>query len=91
MVSCVITLVTRGRSGEWIRKIHKYFGERPFTYKDITKKIPDFSGGSLARMREANVIRLKNRKKRAIGMTKKQPSVWVFTTEALFVLQRIGK
>lgn len=88
MVSCVVTMVTRGRSGEWIQKIHKYFGERPFTCKDIFKRIPEFSGGSLARMREANVIRLKNRKKRAIGMTTKQPSVWMFTTEALFVLQR---
>ena len=89
MVSCVVTMVTRGRSGEWIQKIHKYFGSKPFTCKDILKKLPEFSGGSmLAQMRSANVIRLETRKKRAVGMRKDAPSVWVFTTEALFVLQR---
>jgi len=81
-------MVTRGRSGEWIQKIHKYFGSKPFTCKDILKKLPEFSGGSmLTQMRNA-VIRLLNRKKRAVGLSTKKPSVLVFTTEALFVLQR---
>lgn len=53
------------------------------------KKVPDFSGGSmLTAMRSANVIKLVNRKKRAIGMKTNKPSVWVFTTEALFILQK---
>jgi len=89
MTSYTSILITRGQSSIWIQQIYKYFGKKPFTCKEITKKIPDFSGGSmLTQMREANVIRLENRKKRAIGMRKDSPSVWVFTTEALFVLQK---
>jgi hypothetical protein len=89
MTSCTSVLITKGQSSIWIQKIYKCFGKTPFTCKDITEKIPDFSGGSmLTQMREANVIRLKNRKKRAIGMRKDTPSIWVFTTEALFILQR---
>jgi hypothetical protein len=82
-------MITKGQSSIWIQKIYKCFGKKPFTCQDIIDEIPDFSGGSmLTRMREANVIRLKNKKKRAIGMRTGIPSVWVFTTEALFILQK---
>jgi hypothetical protein len=82
-------MITRGQSSIWIEKIYKYFGQKPFTCKKIMRKIPDFSGGSmLTAMRSANVIRLVNRKNRAVGMRKDNPSVWVFTTEALFLLQK---
>lgn len=89
MTSCTSVMITRGQSSIWIEKIYKYFGKKPFTCQAVVKKIPDFSGGSMiTAMRSANVIRLENKKKRAVGMRTDKPSVWVFTTEALFILQK---
>jgi len=88
MVSCIITMVSRGDSSVWIQKIYQYFKHKPFTCKDITDRLPEFNKATLTAMRNSNVIRLLNRKKRAVGLSTKKPSVWVFTTEALFVLQR---
>lgn len=71
-----------------IKKIYEHFGEEPFTCKDVINKVPEFRKALITMMHNTNVIRLVNRKKRAVGISKKNPSMWIFTTEALFVLQR---
>jgi len=73
----------------FVQKLYKYFGNKSFTYKKAIGKIPDFKVSMIRAMHNANVVRLENRKKRAVGISKKNPSVWIFTTEALFLLQKM--
>lgn len=86
-MSYVAIMIKRGESSEWIQKIYRYFGDKPFTCKAITKKIPDFRGSMITAMHNSNVIRLLSGQKRAIGISKKNPSVWIFTSEALCILK----
>jgi len=86
-MSFVSTMIKRGESSEWIQKIYTTFKNKPFTCKAITRKIPQFKKSMITAMHNSNVIKLLNGKRRAIGMSKKNPSVWVFTTEALCVLK----
>jgi hypothetical protein len=86
--SIVGTMVSRGEAAEWVQKLYQKVKNKPFTYKDIRKKIPEFRCSLLTAMHNSNVIKLLNGKKRATGRTKKNPTVWVFTTEALFLLEK---
>jgi len=88
-MSHLSNMILKGDSSIAIQKIYNYFGGKPFTYKKIMRKIPMFKRALITSMRETKVIRLVNRNKRAIGITKKNPSLWIFTTEALFVLQKM--
>jgi hypothetical protein len=89
MVSHVVqAMVSRGESAEWIQRLYHKVKNKPFTYKEITKKVPSFRSSLLTAMRNSNVIKLLNGKKRATGKTKKNPTVWVFTAEALFLLEK---
>jgi hypothetical protein len=82
-------MITRGESSILVQKIYHYCGDKPFTYKKVAKKLPYIKKSLMTAMHNANVVRLENRKKRAVGISKKNPSVWVFTTEALFLLQKM--
>lgn len=84
----VYTMVSRGEAAEWIQKLYQKVKNKPFTYKEIAKKIPHFRIPLLTAMHNSNVIKLLNGHKRATGVSKKNPSVWVFTAEALFVLEK---
>lgn len=86
-MSYVAIMIKRGESSEWIQKVYHYFKNKPFTCKAITKKIPDFRGSMLTAMHNSNVIKLLNGKRRATGISKKNPSIWVFTSEALCILK----
>ena len=88
MTSTIITMVTRGDSAVWVQKIYTKFRAEPFTCKKILKRFPRFNRALLRAMHNANVIRLKNGNKRVTGISKTHPSVWVFSNEALMVLQR---
>jgi hypothetical protein len=89
MVSHVVqAMVSRGDAAEWVQKLYCRVKDKPFTYKDIRTKLPEFKSSLLTAMRNSNVIRLLNGKKRATGKTKKNPTVWVFTAEALFLLEK---
>ena len=81
-------MVCRGIYSERIAKIYKTFNDKSFTYKQITKKIPDFKASYLKAMHDSNVIKLLNGKKKATGLSKKTPPIWIFTAEALFFLQK---
>jgi hypothetical protein len=88
-MSHLSNMITKGDSGIAIQRIYNYFGGKPFTYQKVMKKIPKFKRALITSMRETSVIKLVNGKKRAVGITTKNPSVWVFTTEALFVLRKM--
>jgi hypothetical protein len=81
-------MVSRGDSSIIIQKIYTYFGEKPFTFHQISKKIPQVRPSFLMSMRNSNVVKLVNGKIRSVGRTKKNPSLWRFTAEALIVLQK---
>jgi hypothetical protein len=82
------TMVKRGEYSEWVQKLYLKFGRKPFTYKQALKKIPHFKPSLLNAMRNSHVIKLLDGRIRAIGRSKKNPSVWVFTAEALFLLEQ---
>jgi hypothetical protein len=88
MVSTAVTMITRGDSSVWIQKIYKYFHDRPFTYKRIAKRFPRFNRALITAMHNSKIIQLQNGNKRATGISKKNPTVWVFSSEALMILQR---
>jgi hypothetical protein len=84
----VSAMLSRGEAAEWIQRLYQKVKNKPFTYKEIIKKVPHFRVPLLTAMHNSKVIRLLNGKKRATGVSKKNPSVWVFTAEALFVLEK---
>jgi hypothetical protein len=88
MTSVVYTMIARGKSSELIQKIYTLYKSEPFTYKGIRKKIPHIRASLITAMHNSNVIKLTNGNKRVSGITKKTPSVWVFTSEALLLLQK---
>lgn len=84
----IATMVSRGNAAEWIQELYQKVKNKPFTYKEIKRNVPEFKKSLLTAMHNSNVIRLFNGKKRATGRTKKNPTVWVFTAEALFLLEK---
>lgn len=89
MTSIVYTMVARGDSSEWIKEVYRRYKSHPFTYKELRKKIPEFKSSMITAMHNSNVIKLMNGNKRATGISKKNPALWVFTSEALVLLQKL--
>jgi len=91
-MSIVSTMIHRGDYSERIAQIYAYVKKKKkdqtFTYQEICKKIPEFHQAYLKNMRESNVIKLLNGKRKVTATDKKHPTVWVFTTEALFILEQ---
>jgi uncharacterized protein YnzC (UPF0291/DUF896 family) len=84
-------MIHRGDYADRINKLYNLVKKKKcksFTYQEIRKKLPEFHQTYLKAMRESNVIKLLNGKQRVTATNKKHPSVWVFTTEALFFLEQ---
>jgi len=81
-------MIERGSSSTLIKRLYHYVKDKPFTFKSMSKKLPHLRSSMITAMHNTNIIRLLNGKKRAIGISKKNPSVWVFTTEALILLSK---
>jgi uncharacterized protein YnzC (UPF0291/DUF896 family) len=87
-------MIHRGDYAERIQKIYAYVkkkNDKSFTYQELVKKIPEFHQAYLKSMRESNVIKLLNGKRKVTSTNKKHPTVWVFTTEALFLLEQTSR
>lgn len=95
IMSIVSTMIRRGDYSERIQKIYEYVkkkkNDNTFTYQELSKKFPSFHQAYLKNMRESNVIKLLNGKHRVTATDKKHPTVWVFTSEALFVLEQSSR
>lgn len=95
IMSVVTTMIHRGDYAERIQKIYEYVkkkkNDKTFTYQELSKKFPSFHQAYLKSMRESNVIKLLNGKSRVTATDKKHPTVWVFTSEALFVLEQSSR
>ena len=95
IMSVVSTMIHRGDYAERIQNIYNYVkkkkNNKTFTFQEIHKKFPSFHQAYLKSMRESNIIKLLNGKQRVTATDKKHPTVWIFTTEALFLLDQSSR